>query len=433
MENLKLSAIACALMLGSASLYAQSSQNLNKDENPKPAKIMVSKDAVDLVLKGVSDNQAKPQTIALPVEVKPVEVVAESDNKETLKSNEVDVVVEEKVEPIKKSVPIISSDTYISTNDNNGGNNEQVKAEQPKVDQAKDPNRDYELEARIRKLFIVSDFMMETPYEYGGYILLKDNAIDKVCDLKKPDRFYMLSHEGGSVNQLGSDLIAAQSFNNETEDEYYHQWNKDLNTIKDKCVNAVLGPTVDVNFGERSYTQEVKKNLQITLPIVSSIERKGMLPVLKHFPGDMMDCEAKFARKDVRSCPQGIEEINEQWKDFKAENYPAIMVSNHVYEKVSPLPAVMNSEIHSYLRGKLGYRGLVMTDVLWEMSVPITPKTMWEIFKYNDLIMLINPQEAEAMIPYMAMGIKQMPDGIGEQMLRDKEKRLEKAKKLLAQ
>lgn len=290
---------------------------------------------------------------------------------------------------------------------------------------------DLELSKRIRKFFIVSDYMIQSPYEYAGYLLFRQGIEDKLCDLKKPDTFYMLDHEGGRVNRIKSGLPAAEKFNPDNADDYYHQWNKDLTTIKSKCVNVVLGPTIDINFGDRSYTKDMKKNLQISLPMVNAVERKGMLPVVKHFPGEMFNCVEKYARKEVRNCPQSFEEINEEWKNFNGSLYPSLMISNHIYEKASPLPAVMEDKMYSYLRNQLKYQGLIITDALWEMSVPVTPKSTWAIFKNVDLMLLINPEQVEKMLPYLVSKIKEMPEGSGIKLLEEKEARIKKAKLLI--
>lgn len=288
-----------------------------------------------------------------------------------------------------------------------------------------------EISKKLRKFFIVSDYMMETPYEYGGYLLFRKGIEDRTCDLKKPDAFYFLDHEGGRVNRIDSPLIAANKVTDGNADDYYHQWNKDLTTIKAKCVNGILGPVVDVNQGDRSYSKSLEKNLKLALPIVNATERKGMLPVLKHFPGEMMDCKEIFAKKEVRLCPQGFNEIHEHWQHFDGKDFPALMISNYIYEKASPLPAVMDAKIYGYLRGKLGYDGLVITDALWEMSVPITPNTVWEIFKYADLIMLIDPEQVEKMIPFISKKLSEMNEADRTKLLADKEARIKKARAYL--
>lgn len=415
MKKLNLSIIALVLSLGATGAYAQASVKMLGEMAERKAKMPVHPESllkensvvippvVEKNSSGVLEIKKEATVIDKPaIEVNKVSgVVTRDANAVVAPVESAPVQNEDKVEPIKKSAKINTEDV--------------------------------ELLNRLRKFFIVSDYMIETPYEYAGYLLFRNGIEDKICDLKKPDNFYMLDHEGGRVNRIKSPLIAADKLNAENEDEYYNQWNKDLTTIKQKCVNVILGPTVDVNYGDRSYSKDLKKNLQIALPIVSAIERKGMLPVIKHFPGEMLYCVEKFARKEVRSCPQGFDEINEEWKNFNPENFPAIMMSNYIYEKASPLPAVMDDKMYKYLKNTLGYKGLIITDALWEMSVPITPKTVWEIFKNVDLILLIDPKQVENMLPFIAKQIKSLPDGLGEKLLQEKELKIKKAKQLIVE
>ncbi len=419
MKKLNLSIIALALSLGATGAYAQASVKMLGEMAERTAKTPVNpqsllKENDSIVVPPVLEKNSSGV-----IEIKKEAVLVNQSNSSNTGDN-------------KEISPVLEANKdATSTADNiQPKGNSQVE---PIKKSAKINTEDVELLNRLRKFFIVSDYMIETPYEYAGYLLFRNGIEDKICDLKKPDNFYMLDHEGGRVNRIKSPLIAADKLNPENEDDYYHQWNKDLTTIKQKCVNVILGPTVDVNYGDRSYSKDLKNNLQIALPIVSAIERKGMLPVIKHFPGEMLNCVDKFARKEVRSCPQGFEEINEEWKNFNPDNFPAIMMSNYIYEKASPLPAVMDEKMYKYLKNTLGYKGLIITDALWEMSVPITPKTVWEIFKNVDLILLIDPKQVENMLPFIAKQVKALPDGLGEKLLQEKEHRVKKAKKIIVE
>lgn len=400
--------MALALSLFATGAYAQASAKILGEMAEKKAKTQINPESL-----------LKENSLVVPP-------VIEKNKSGILEiKKDATVVSETNSSVAEDSSAVVASD--VNSKVQNEGQIEPIKKS------SKINSNDVELLNRLRKFFIVSDYMIETPYEYAGYLLFRNGIEDKICDLKKADNFYMLDHEGGRVNRIKSSLIAADKLTPENEDEYYHQWNKDLTTIKQKCVNVILGPTVDVNYGDRSYSKDLKKNLQIALPIVTAIERKGMLPVVKHFPGEMLNCVEKFARREVRSCPQGFEEINAEWKNFNPGNFPAIMMSNYIYEKASPLPAVMDDKMYKYLKNTLGYNGLIITDALWEMSVPITPKTVWEIFKNVDLILLIDPKQVENMLPFIAKQIKSLPDGLGEKLLQEKELKIKKAKQLIVE
>lgn len=284
------------------------------------------------------------------------------------------------------------------------------------------------LEQRVRNRFVVSNYAMSSSLMYGGYVMYLQNMDDKLCAMKN-NMLFMVDHEGGRVNRLKSKLPAASTYPKMNKDVFYSLWKEDIKTLKSKCFDMILGPTVDTQFNDRSYTNDLATNLIIADKISTIIQSHKMIPTYKHFPGDLTDCEVLYVRKEIKRCPQGTQEIQAMWQPFKNSKAPALIISNYIYENYSPLPAVLDKKYYDFLRNDLNYQGVILTDALWEMSIPLTTNSVWEIFKNADLLMIMNPSEAEKFVPIIANKLKNNPQEMLN--LEEKEKRILKMKKLL--
>lgn len=284
-----------------------------------------------------------------------------------------------------------------------------------------------DLEQRIRNRFVVSNVAMDSPLSYGGYVMFRQEMDNDLCTMKK-DMLFMVDHEGGRVNRLKSNLPAANTYSTHKE-KIYSWWKQDVKKLKDKCFDMVLGPTVDTQFGDRSYTDTLTTNLDIASNISQIILREKMIPTYKHFPGELVGCKSIYVRKEIKTCPQSMNEIKTMWQPFKNNKAPALIISNYIYEKHSPLPAVTDKTYYDFLRNDLNYQGVILTDALWEMSVPLTANTVWEIFKNADMLMIMDPKEAEKFVPILVQKLKNDPAEVKN--LEEKENRILNMKKIL--
>lgn len=285
------------------------------------------------------------------------------------------------------------------------------------------------LEQRIRQHIIVSNAIPLAGVKFGGYLMYKEGMDNNLCKNRDPDALYFVDHEGGKVNRLKSKLPAANKFTEKISKDYYSQWNNDAKKLKSKCFDVVLGPTIDTNFGDRSYSENLQTNLDIANKIAAIIETQKLLPVFKHFPGHLKWCKEIMVKKEINVCPQSMTEIADIWEPFTNNSVPAIVMSNYIYSGYSWIPAVVDYGYYRFLRKNLNYSGVIITDALWEMSVPLTEKIIWEIFKYADLVMILDPREAEKFVPSLAKRLNTEPGAI--KMFEDKELRVSKMKLLL--
>lgn len=280
------------------------------------------------------------------------------------------------------------------------------------------------LEQRIRQHIIVSNALPLEGVKFGGYLMFKQGMDNDLCKNRDPNALYFVDHEGGRVNRLKSQLPAANKFTEKTSKNYYSQWGEDAKKLKSKCFDVILGPTIDTNFGDRSYSDNLQINLNVANKVATIIENHKLLPTFKHFPGHFKGCKEVMVKKEINVCPQGMMEIADIWKPFVNNSVPAIVISNYIYSGYSKLPAVVDYGYYRFLRKDLNYSGVIITDALWEMSVPLTEKVIWEIFKYADLVMILDPREAEKFVPSLAKRLNSEPGAM--EMFEDKEQRVAK-------
>lgn len=297
---------------------------------------------------------------------------------------------------------------------------------------AKEPSinnlSDEELKKKLRMFFLVADHFDNYREQYGGYIFYKSNVHDNICSLKKPGSLYLVDHEGGRVNRIGSGLPSAKDALKTSH--YLSMWERDANELKKMCFDVVLGPTIDKKLGDRSFTDDLQKNLQMAGEIKNVLGKEKLITTYKHFPGRYDSCK-QHDEKEIEYCDEDKKSILKDWQYFKNNDVPAIMISNYVYDGISSKPAVLEDEYYKILRNDLNYQGVITTDALWEMSVPLTETRVWNIFKNADLIMIMNAFDVEKYMPSLIYHLKHENADEANQLLQDKTARIEKLKKII--
>jgi beta-N-acetylhexosaminidase len=141
-------------------------------------------------------------------------------------------------------------------------------------------------------------------------------------------------------------------------------------------VDLNLGPCLDVltdryspNIGIRSYGKDPALVSRYGRARIRGMARGGILACPKHFPGkghSPLDAHLRLPRIDstwdemhARHLPPFLEAL--------AEGVPCVMTSHPVYPNLDPsgVPATFSRLIvEEYLRGQVGYRGVIVSDDL---------------------------------------------------------------------
>lgn len=223
-------------------------------------------------------------------------------------------------------------------------------------------------------------------YHIGGVILFDRNMNNKYqvtglnANLQRLNQEYNklplylgVDQEGGMVARMKDKLtvapaaaqIAAQGTPEEAR-RWAYQTASELETIG---FNVNFAPVLDIDIPySRSYGQDAATVSKFTEAACRGYEQAGMIYSLKHFPGmgksevdphteqyRITASKEVLLREDAVPFKNIIQNFNNQ--DFM------VMVGHLIYTGLDTLPASVSPRvINDFLRGELGFQGIVITD-----------------------------------------------------------------------
>lgn len=297
-------------------------------------------------------------------------------------------------------------------------------------------------DAELRKLFIVTGH--ETgQYKYGGVVMFK-SFFDKnksACAYKKenPDTTIFIDQEGGYVIRIPSAAPPSSTLARDmNKEEFYKAVKKSAKKLKESCIDVNLAPVVEISQDpSRTYGSLPEEAIPKAVAFSEAMQSEGIRTVIKHFPGWNQNCiqvkelnaiKLKVKEKtEVERCsvPTSSKyEFEEKMKVFTKVPSNAWMIGNSIIPELSPYPSNMNPTINAIARNVLGYKGLLISDALWEIEA--SPKAVLMALKVVDWVMIGYPQQAEEAIPYIKDAINKK--FFTEQEIRDKLNRISQFK-----
>lgn len=195
----------------------------------------------------------------------------------------------------------------------------------------------------------------------GRLFIAVDQEGGKVQRLKKVDGFeYTPSAE--EMGKKGADSVYAYSL-------------AVGNMLRAAGINLNFAPCADLNINVespaigklgRSFGKEPKEVTACCKAWIKGHRKAGVQTCLKHFPGH------GSATEDTH---EGLSDISESWIEAEAEPYreliksqmvEMVMVGHLIHREIGgEMPTSLSKEcIEEYLRKRLGYKGLVITDDL---------------------------------------------------------------------
>jgi beta-N-acetylhexosaminidase len=140
-------------------------------------------------------------------------------------------------------------------------------------------------------------------------------------------------------------------------------------------VDLDYAPVLDVDtnpdnpvIGERSLSADPARVAELGIALAAGLVSAGVAACGKHFPGH--GDTTTDSHHELPRLPHGLERLERvelvPFRAASAAGIPALMTAHVVFEALDPnLPATMNRDvIHGFLREKLGYDGVVVTDDL---------------------------------------------------------------------
>lgn len=255
------------------------------------------------------------------------------------------------------------------------------------------------LEEKVGQLFFVccpssSACKDVQTYHLGGYILFGRDFQNKTADeiiqtiaayQKAAGKISLLigtDEEGGTVVRISSNpklrvqkfLSPQQAFAKGGIQEVTRETEEKDRLLKALGINVNFAPIADVSTNNkdfiysRSFGQNASATSDYIKHVVSQMNTNNMGSVLKHFPGygNNRDTHTGIAT-DLR--PMNTFETSD-FLPFQAgiktsDGKTAVLVSHNIMTAAdAKLPASLSSAVHTILRKKLKFRGVVITDDL---------------------------------------------------------------------
>jgi beta-N-acetylhexosaminidase len=227
--------------------------------------------------------------------------------------------------------------------------------------------------------------------------------------------FVATDHEGGRIVMLGvgttifPDNLAVGTAGEETFAA--KQGLFEARELRRLGVDLNLGPVLDVltetyspNIGIRSYGKDPAVVSRYGVARIRGMQRGGLASCPKHFPGkghSPLDAHLRLPRID--SSWEEMEAVHlRPFREAIAAGVPCVMTSHPVYPKLDPanVPATFSRVIvEDYLRGRLGFRGVIVSDDL-EMgavaeSCPIGEAAVRAAGAGHDLLLVCHTESAQ--------------------------------------
>ena len=230
-------------------------------------------------------------------------------------------------------------------------------------------------------------------YNIGGICLYSKNyntyeeMLSLINDLKslnkkynKEPLFIAIDQEGGRVNRLPKDinnLLSAKKISK--KDEYIIESGNIIGEILLKSgINMNFAPVLDIQrfddyhpIGNRCYGDNAKDASKKGNLMMKTLKENNIISVVKHFPGHgLVKYDSHLLLPIVTKDIDKTEDII-PFKDAIKEKTDAIMISHILLSKLDLFnPASLSKKvIKDYLKDKLNYQGLVITDDIKMKSV----------------------------------------------------------------
>lgn len=253
------------------------------------------------------------------------------------------------------------------------------------------------LEEKVGQLFLVTcpdEYAAQyvTDYHLGGVVLFgrhvegktADELKDFIAGLQSAAKVPLLiaaDEEGGTVVRVSDNpnLRADGGFWSPKDYFSYGGWEAVENAETEKAelltslgLNVNLAPVCDITADTsafmylRSFSESAQETSEFITKTVAIYKAHHLGSTLKHFPGygENVDTHTGMAYDD-----RSLEALEESdLLPFKAgvdAGADAIMVSHNIVSAFdADFPASLSAPVHAYIRDKLGFDGVVMTDDL---------------------------------------------------------------------
>ena len=224
-------------------------------------------------------------------------------------------------------------------------------------------------------------FEADFPTRAAGRALIDEvQAVPRPRRLARLPLLVMTDQEGGEVKRVdGPPQASAAEMGRKGPAYAREQGRLTAANLKSLGVNVDLAPVLDVGRPggviadtERAFAADASGVAETAVPFASGLEEGGVAATAKHFPG----LGAAIENTDFEA--QTLDLTKSELRDTELAPYRAyiaaggrlVMLATAIYPALSPRPAAFSRRIVTgELRGRLGFRGVTITDSLGSTAV----------------------------------------------------------------
>lgn len=201
--------------------------------------------------------------------------------------------------------------------------------------------------------------------------------INDIKSISKITPFLSIDQEGGRVERTenihnGKKYLSAKFAFEKGEDFLKKQTENIANELKSYGINLNFAPCIDVNtnpnnpiISERAFSNTPDDVIRAEKIVSQTYRENGIIPCAKHFPGHGdANTDSHLTLPEINLTLQEMEKTH--IKPFKAcaKNIEMVMVAHlhcTCFEK-DVIPTSLSKKTISYLREKLGFEGVTISD-----------------------------------------------------------------------
>ena len=233
-------------------------------------------------------------------------------------------------------------------------------------------------------------FGRNMPGTRAGLKKLISDIYEKAASLGMPPPFVAIDHEGGRVHRpggLATHFPPPGRMGLLTDRELMEVYAKQSEELAFYGFNMVLGPVLDLcpgdmgHIGDRSFGLDPLFAIPRILIASDGLEKAGLITVPKHFPGHGdVDVDPHLKLPVIGKSLKDFEDID--LLPFRAifERGAEIIMGAHVLAPlIDPeIPASLSAKWLDFLRSKLGFGGIFVSDDL-------CMKAVWDRYSIEDI------------------------------------------------
>ena len=251
---------------------------------------------------------------------------------------------------------------------------------------------DYSMEKLIYQMFILGTGGVNNIYLQQALKNGLGGIIYFTCDIESKEQFTNLINEHKSKAQnplfLSIDQEGGRVERTENIHERYlsprfaykkgekfleEQTTKIANELREYGINLNFAPCADVNtnphnpiIGERAFSDKTDDVIKGVKLVAQTYRKNGIIPCVKHFPGHGdADKDSHLTLPQIDLPMDVMEEIHIKPFKFAVENNIEMIMAAHLhctcFDK-EVLPASLSKNAIGYLRNKLKYGGVIISD-----------------------------------------------------------------------